>query len=131
MNLILLLLARGRDRLETDHYKYSVGTGYGISYSLGDAIDWKRRESRSLPFAFWALSYSLGDAIDWKLVEYNYKSIYSSFLLLARGRDRLETLLSLSSTASLMHLLLARGRDRLETGLVRLKKMVLTLSPTR
>ena len=36
-----LLLARGRDRLETESLT-SVGNDKRISYSLGDAIDWKR-----------------------------------------------------------------------------------------
>ena len=37
-----------------------------ISYSLGDAIDWKRGSVGFKPFAI-VVSYSLGDAIDWKL----------------------------------------------------------------
>ena len=37
-----------------------------ISYSLGDAIDWKLVKSRAIA-EFLAISYSLGDAIDWKL----------------------------------------------------------------
>ena len=42
----------------------------------------------------------------------------SSFLLLARGRDRLETITLKMSFYSLNILLLARGRDRLETNLI-------------
>ena len=61
----------------------------GISYSLGDAIDWKQQFfclTSGLP----AFSYSLGDAIDWKLSK-SALSASTHFLLLARGRDRLET----------------------------------------
>ena len=36
-------------------------------------------------------------------------------LLLARGRDRLETFVELIHSAAVGYLLLARGRDRLET----------------
>ena len=43
------------------------------------------------------------------------QNLYCSFLLLARGRDRLETLLTECRRCIYMDLLLARGRDRLET----------------
>ena len=38
---VYLLLARGRDRLETSSMKPST-RDVTLSYSLGDAIDWKR-----------------------------------------------------------------------------------------
>ena len=38
----LLLLARGRDRLETIPVADWADLGARISYSLGDAIDWKQ-----------------------------------------------------------------------------------------
>ena len=59
------LLARGRDRLETFESDRSL-RAIQISYSLGDAIDWKRIiDSTASSYA--DVSYSLGDAIDWKL----------------------------------------------------------------
>ena len=64
-DILDLLLARGRDRLET-RYTLQWTADFRLSYSLGDAIDWK-----------------LG-----KSVEFKYQK---SDLLLARGRDRLET----------------------------------------
>ena len=39
---LCLLLARGRDRLETKSVKIVNVKGFNISYSLGDAIDWKQ-----------------------------------------------------------------------------------------
>ena len=58
-----------------------------VSYSLGDAIDWKP----SLGFTIGntaILSYSLGDAIDWKLSFLDPFSLTKvNGLLLARGRD--------------------------------------------
>ena len=36
------LLARGRDRLETEGLKVDEAIALGIPYSLGDAIDWKQ-----------------------------------------------------------------------------------------
>ena len=62
---LILLLARGRDRLETFINKLL------------------HHVSR--------FSYSLGDAIDWKLLFRSFDFSHFSFLLLARGRDRLET----------------------------------------
>ena len=63
---IILLLARGRDRLETVSHSKNLHRNNPISYSLGDAIDWKHScLIRSLSLA--VVSYSLGDAIDWKL----------------------------------------------------------------
>ena len=87
-----------------------------VSYSLGDAIDWKlnilqsysepennlllargrdRLETERMLFALYLsleFSYSLGDAIDWKPIKLINTNTDSSFiLLLARGRDRLET----------------------------------------
>ena len=61
-----------------------------FSYSLGDAIDWKHISiyKTCLRAKF---SYSLGDAIDWKLYKLMSNTTNNSFLLLARGRDRLET----------------------------------------
>ncbi len=38
--LIILLLARGRDRLEKSNSLLAVANNQ-VSYSLGDAIDWK------------------------------------------------------------------------------------------
>ena len=38
---VLLLLARGRDRLETEFCDDDLATPV-VSYSLGDAIDWKQ-----------------------------------------------------------------------------------------
>ena len=66
IELIDLLLARGRDRLET---KSPVGfqKQIPISYSLGDAIDWKP-SAREYSSVSSCISYSLGDAIDWKLL---------------------------------------------------------------
>ena len=60
-----LLLARGRDRLETATPFMVIGILNHISYSLGDAIDWKQsvKTGKSILYLF---SYSLGDAIDWK-----------------------------------------------------------------
>ena len=60
-----LLLARGRDRLET-----------AIVHQIT---------------RLQVVSYSLGDAIDWKLFLIPNNIIVSLDLLLARGRDRLET----------------------------------------
>ena len=60
-----LLLARGRDRLETWYCCQYLVTKDLVSYSLGDAIDWKLD----------AIASARG----------------SISLLLARGRDRLET----------------------------------------
>ena len=39
----------------------------GVSYSLGDAIDWKPTAAINDPMLRSFFSYSLGDAIDWKL----------------------------------------------------------------
>ena len=61
-----------------------------VSYSLGDAIDWKLLFSNAKDVTP-ALSYSLGDAIDWKHSTSTQSLFYGSYLLLARGRDRLET----------------------------------------
>ena len=64
----------------------------GISYSLGDAIDWKRRKSQIF-CCHWNISYSLGDAIDWKPKRLRVSCPHENpLLLLARGRDRLETM---------------------------------------
>ena len=63
-----------------------------LSYSLGDAIDWKLSTVLKRTFSFFNISYSLGDAIDWKLTLRNVAIWAVVFvLLLARGRDRLET----------------------------------------
>ena len=86
-----LLLARGRDRLETSVPVLEVCFVLQVSYSLGDAIDWKPRRDFSMLFAPLTLSYSLGDAIDWKLYVYRVCVYIPCVLLLARGRDRLET----------------------------------------
>ena len=40
---------------------------FALSYSLGDAIDWKLLAGYRLDRIV-AVSYSLGDAIDWKLL---------------------------------------------------------------
>ena len=115
LNAINLLLARGRDRLETRHAQMGTSVLACFSYSLGDAIDWKQQYPRRREVVE-RVSYSLGDAIDWKL-DHSDKTVgVSGFLLLARGRDRLETLKFCFSQASFVNLLLARGRDRLETG---------------
>ena len=60
-----LLLARGRDRLET--------------------------RFAAVPALYVRISYSLGDAIDWKQYSWVRIKIVIRDLLLARGRDRLET----------------------------------------
>ena len=59
-----LLLARGRDRLET-HVEQCVQDKGCLSYSLGDAIDWKLHCEKFFE-DLKCFSYSLGDAIDWK-----------------------------------------------------------------
>ena len=84
-----LLLARGRDRLET--------------------------RFAAVPALYVRISYSLGDAIDWKQYSWVRIKIVIRDLLLARGRDRLETFGSVSPSGEMVDLLLARGRDRLET----------------
>ena len=90
LNAINLLLARGRDRLETRHAQMGTSVLACFSYSLGDAIDWKQQYPRRREVVE-RVSYSLGDAIDWKL-DHSDKTVgVSGFLLLARGRDRLET----------------------------------------
>ena len=38
-----------------------------VSYSLGDAIDWKHEAIVINCYQLGLISYSLGDAIDWKL----------------------------------------------------------------
>ena len=112
-----------------------------VSYSLGDAIDWKRviidfliaewdipllargrdRLETSTPLSQSQsgniFSYSLGDAIDWKQVQEKVLGALRCFSLLARGRDRLETSCQLSLAVYMLFPLLARGRDRLETEL--------------
>ena len=57
-----------------------------ISYSLGDAIDWKHYPMTLRAIAL-VISYSLGDAIDWKHLVLNTDLESSVNLLLARGRD--------------------------------------------
>ena len=42
-DLFILLLARGRDRLETDQSVEVQLSCITFSYSLGDAIDWKQK----------------------------------------------------------------------------------------
>ncbi|MFN5839316.1 MAG: hypothetical protein ACK47J_21990 [Pseudanabaena sp.] len=65
--IIYPLLARGRDRLETQSACKKPSTNLEIPYSLGDAIDWKHQQAKK-------------------------KALVNSFTpLLARGRDRLET----------------------------------------
>ena len=62
------------------------------------------------------ISYSLGDAIDWKLIHCrSHNEAPVGYLLLARGRDRLETEMMIPPLRLQVFLLLARGRDRLET----------------
>ena len=86
-----------------------------LSYSLGDAIDWKLKLLRLLMANYQVIPYSLGDAIDWKRLLFDcFKLLVCP--LLARGRDRLETrgelrLVGYGDSSPL----LARGRDRLET----------------
>ncbi len=63
-SICVLLLARGRDRLETLNFRTKKPL-CDISYSLGDAIDWKLLRG-SLRWHIGHISYSLGDAIDWK-----------------------------------------------------------------
>ena len=65
-----------------------------------------------------SIPYSLGDAIDWKRLALRVNGSNGSGVspLLARGRDRLETLFILFILFIISFLpLLARGRDRLET----------------
>ena len=64
--IVCPLLARGCDRLETRRFHHEKPVRHRVPYSLGDAIDWK-------------LDRTEEDAIS------------SLSLLLARGRDRLET----------------------------------------
>ena len=85
-----LLLARGRDRLETETFERLLDLRPQISYSLGDAIDWKLRSDRFDGIEIF-VSYSLGDAINWKLVIFSHALWRCFNLLLARGCDRLET----------------------------------------
>ena len=61
------------------------------------------------------LSYSLGDAIDWKRHQIWTQYLLAPVLLLARGRDRLETFREIVGSRFYFCLLLARGRDRLES----------------
>ena len=67
-----------------------------LSYSLGDAIDWKLKSPLFVPKDQLHFSYSLGDAIDWKLILAVSVLKTCFVLLLARGRDRLETQLALA-----------------------------------
>ena len=68
------------------------------------------------------ISYSLGDAIDWKLKTITVDVYRLHILLLARGRDRLETEdYAAAYNPAIQALLLARGRDRLETQLLTLQ----------
>ena len=57
-----------------------------ISYSLGDAIDWKLKKGNT-EHLLNIISYSLGDAIDWKQKSRIFNSLTITILLLARGRD--------------------------------------------
>ena len=135
-----LLLARGRDRLETlvkmfvntlqESFSYSLGDAIDwkhtnkrysnyysvLSYSLGDAIDWKLN-LRLSPVGVGSVSYSLGDAIDWKQ---QFRRLGVSRLLLSYSLgDAIDwkLLIAMSLSPVLFDvLLLARGRDRLETG---------------
>ena len=111
-----LLLARGRDRLETQlHSKDSNQPRCAVSYSLGDAIDWKQDKALLIDFIVLPVSYSLGDAIDWKQSDY-CAGIYLNRVSYSLG-DAIDWKLVDSSfvTLSLTIPLLARGRDRLET----------------
>ena len=56
---------------------------------------------------------------------------HSQVLLLARGRDRLETALPFTSKLVASNLLLARGRDRLETVEATFSTFIPVDSPTR
>ena len=60
------LLARGRDRLETFGGRLGRFLLGFLSYSLGDAIDWKLKFGECFGGFDKRVSYSLGDAIDWK-----------------------------------------------------------------
>ena len=62
-----LLLARGCDRLETQTRTRQATQHGNVSYSLGDAIDWKLKVF-TMPRVIGFVPYSLGDAIDWKLI---------------------------------------------------------------
>ena len=70
---------------------YVLGFGglsrFVISYSLGDAIDWKHSIAEQPGIFAFAVSYSLGDAIDWKHKCVGLGSYPLINLLLARGRD--------------------------------------------
>ena len=85
LNFFSLLLARVRDRLETQGLEIGGFTS-SVSYSLGDAIDWKLN-FRVCVNTHPKLSYSLGDAIDWKLGMRAITMYKVEILLLARGRD--------------------------------------------
>ena len=86
-----------------------------ISYSLGDAIDWKQKLNQNFSIFVCKVSYSLGDAIDWKRYCTDLGDRVSTVLLLARGRDWLETIYIPINQRVNNVLLLARGRDWLET----------------
>ncbi len=85
-----LLLARGRDRLETKTCRSTCFHRYRSSYLLGDAIDWKRPYGLEVDDIFFDL-------------------------LLARGCDQLEKPANETTSMDAASLLLARGRDQLET----------------
>ena len=110
-----LLLARGRDRLETFRKFLIIVFRFYISYSLGDAIDWKRINNlRERSVGTFLLLARGRDRLE--TPERMTQAIMThSLLLLARGRDRLETLQHQGLPQYTYRLLLARGRDRLET----------------
>ena len=92
MCVLGLLLARGRDRLET---QASLSTYLNeLDLLLARGRDRLETGSSQMLLPNLSLSYSLGDAIDWKLLDGGLLSIDLITLLLARGRDRLETSLT-------------------------------------
>ena len=98
----------------TDYFSLEV-EDLTVSYSLGDAIDWKLgvpvNEKQLKKF-----SYSLGDAIDWKPL-YKFIASLKSFISYSLGDAidwKHEKMMDIRD-AVILDLLLARGRDRLET----------------
>ena len=90
----VLLLARGRDRLETAPSPQRRGNE-SLSHSLLLARGRDRLETveETQTRQMTSISYSLGDAIDWKHRLRVNNVAETLRLLLARGRDRLETVI--------------------------------------
>ena len=126
-----LLLARGRDRLETFSTPFSRIVTQILSYSLGDAIDWKLYKALQSDQVTRTISYSLGDAIDWKLGD-STSFVVGRCVSYSLG-DAIDWKrnVSLEGDSFSVCLLLARGRDRLETTNSSYSVEVIISSPTR